>query len=334
MTWTAKSTIGLQAPDIVTQMQESVSSIVTPISDVLSASQVVLDTAKALYVSNTDPLKAVYSAFITELRDYINNALSSGVFILVVNPFELSPPLAIDNFGMPRMSPAQAISAASTAFDDIGDPHRPTFGDSTDVTAFGYLVTAGTLTEAKDLLTKLNSVFNLDIINKIIADFQKGITSQTYQEALALDPYNTTTIPTKPDFQSMKISDIPAMRGVATSIGGVLNYMEGLSKLDDPITQIIDVIQAKIDTLESIVSDFEDLISAFTFNLSVQGVYQHVLSTTTGGVTKLKSALRTAGDLSQVKTDYTALFYVCGGGVGDVGTASNFGLNQLINALE
>jgi len=65
MTWTAKSTIGLQAPDIVTQMQEGVSSIVTPISDVLSASQVVLDTAKALYVSNADPLKAVYSAFIT-----------------------------------------------------------------------------------------------------------------------------------------------------------------------------------------------------------------------------------------------------------------------------
>ena len=140
MTWTRKPLLPPFHPELVNIMT-SLGQLGTNVGAVLQIAEDLLNVAKVFYFLKGDLYKALVSALILELEDIINDLFGTGVYQLVVDPFTMvMHGKRYDRWGIPIVTPGDAINSAIASLDDEGDSDRPLFSSSARVYGVGIRV--------------------------------------------------------------------------------------------------------------------------------------------------------------------------------------------------
>lgn len=307
MTWTPK-TLTPPLPPEAQQVVDAVSSATSTVSGVLSTFSALLDAAKIFFTAGTDLFVALVSAIITEAENLNNDYFGSGAFQLIVSPFDVATTRFLeegngkDQYGIPFMTPGQAIAHAVRSLDDAGDLNRPIFSDSADITALGLLITAPDVRAFIALMEALLAVWTLDDLVFII--------NRTKEKANGV-PKKSVPV----DWSSLRFNQIKALGDIQRENNKALAIARGYLNIgDNIITQLIDTIQRKVDVLNDSVATFQAVIDALLAAAGIPNVFVLDVPLGTGGVRRLKAELRDPALESLGANKYTLmLLYVAGG---------------------
>lgn len=312
MSWTPK-TLTPPLPAEAQAVVDAVSAVTSTVGGVLATFSALLDAAKIFFVAGTDLFVALVSAIITEAENLNNDFFGSGAFQLIVSPFDLAGPRFLeegvgkDQYGIPFLTPRDAISAAVRSLDDTGDINRPVFSDSADVAAFGLLITAPDVRAFIALLEALLSVWTLDDLEFII--------NRTKAKA---NPPPKKSVPV--DWTSLRFNQIKALGDIQRENNKALSIARGyLNVGDNIIVQLIDTIQRKVDVLSDSVATFQAVIDALIAAAGIPNVFVLDVPLGPGGTRRLKEELRDPALESLLANKYTLMLLYVGGGPSALG---------------
>lgn len=312
MAWTPK-TLTPPLPPGAADVVNAISTATTSVSGALTAFSTLLDAAKVFFTAGTDVFQFIVNTIITEAENLNNDFFGSGAFQLIVSPFDVAGPRFLeegagkDQFGIPFLTPRDAISQAVRSLDDTGDANRPIFSDSANIAAFGLLITAPDVKAFITLMQALLSVWTLDDLVFIINRTQAKAT-----------PPPKKSVPV--DWTSLRFNQIKALADIQRENNKALAIARGyLNVGDNVITQLIDTIQRKVDVLNDSVATFQFVIDALVAAAGIPNVFVLDVPLGPGGVRRLKEELRDPALESLLLNKYTLMLLYVGGGPSAVG---------------
>jgi len=306
MSW-KKQDIVKPIPKEISSIVNEASLLVSTISPILSSLSALVSAASALYVSTLDPYKTLVTSALTEAQNLNNNFFNTGVYYLTVTGDKIGGKVKYDQYGIPLLTPAQAIDAVVASFDDTADFYRPQFNVSAQVSMVGFLATAPNKDQFIAMLNSFISVINLPdwVLLKDRIE-RRSSTATVYSEM--------------PDWQSWRLDSIENMHEVKVLTNQLIAYLNGYATVPDTnLTDLSNIISGKISKLQSLSNS----LSAFAASIgSVTGIYLVNLPITIGGNPALKSALMDC-PLERSTNQYTILSVIVGGGP-SLQTVDNF----------
>lgn len=312
MAWTPK-TLTPPLPQEAQDVVDAISAITGTVGGVLSTFSTLLDAAKIFFTAGTDLFTLIVTTLITEAENLNNDFFGSGAFQLIVDPFSVASLRFLeegngkDQYGIPFMTPRDAISQAVRSLDDTGDINRPVFSDSANIAAFGILVTAPDIRAFIALMEALLTVWTLDDIEFII--------NRTKSKA---NPPPKKSVPV--DWTSLRFNQIKALGDIQRENNKALAIARGYLNIgDNVITQLIDTIQRKVDVLNDSVATFQAVIDAITAASGIPNVFVLDVPIGPGGTNRLKKELRDPALESLFQNKYTLMLLYVGGGPSAVG---------------
>lgn len=307
MSWTPK-TVTPPLPPGAADVVAAIGAATSTIGGVLSTVSALLDAAKIFFTAGTDLLQFLMNAVITEAENLNNDFFGSGAFQLIVSPFDMAGPRYLedgngkDQYGIPYITPRDAISAAVRSLDDLGDANRPVFSDSAQIAAFGLLVTAPDVKALIALMEALLSVWTLDDLVFII--------NRTKAKS---SPKPKKSVPV--DWSSLRFNQIKALGDIQAENNKALAIARGyLNVGDNVITQMIETIQRKVDVLNESVTTFQQVIDLLTAAAGIPNVFVLDVPLGPGGTRRLKEELRDPALESLLLNKYTLMLLYVGGG--------------------
>jgi hypothetical protein len=206
--------------------------------------------------------------------------------------------IGVDSFGIPKLSPRQAILAAVESLDDLGDPNRPQFSDNAQVCALGIMATAPGLDQFKALIELLLQVFEIPEWRIALLKFNEVSTTGTTASAF-------------PDWKSVRLNSFTPMDDIQSAILDVIHTVQGYQVVaDDCIQDLIDILDQKAALLEELAKRLEDLANALK---SATGLFVLNVPIGVGGNSRLKTEFRDS-ILECAPNDYTIAAIFVGGG--------------------
>ena len=313
----------------------SISSITQPVVTALDTAQAALDVAKAFVTTSANPTTALALALIDELENLNNDIFGTGVFQLVVQPFDASARKTIPrigeipgfnaadtlieieqagstlpaNFlGVPSLTPERTIRLITQSFDDEGDAQRPQFSDSASVTAFGFLVTAPDADEFASLLESLRAVFDLGPFERLLERLKRV----TNLETGGIAP----PISRLPDWDSVRLNSVSPLKETQDFINKQLNFLRGLVGVgDNALQDFIELIERKVSNLQAIIQEFNELINSIKSALNASGIWVLDVPPGVGGNNRLKQEIESNNDVfNQLNNNLSAAVLYVGGG--------------------
>lgn len=307
MSWTPK-TVTPPLPSEVNDILTGLNSLTGSVSSSLGTISSLLDAAKPFFSGGTDPFAALVTAILTELQNFNNDFFGSGAFQLVIDPFAAFGPRfneegrGKDKYGIPLLTPKDALNKAIRSFDDQGDEDRPQFSDSANVSAFGLLVTAPDLSIFLDILQALASVWTIDDITFTFNRLQK--TSQ---------PKPKKSI--APDWSSLRFNQVGALGDIQKEINKALSITKGYTTVgDNVISEIIDTLQRKVDVLQASVDGLQLVVDALVATAGVPNVWVLDVPIGVGGNRRIKEEIVDPNLSALLLNKYTFMVLYVGGG--------------------
>ena len=274
--------------------------ILAGVLDVLAG---LLETLAGLVGMASDPLNAALSALIAliqELVDVITGLLNSGIyFYLDKGPYFVGgQPDGLEGF----------LTRWEASFDDLGDQHRPQFGDDDPVSAMLFLVGGDDIGELRPSLSSLGKLFDVPALQ--LEETEEPILD--YPAAVEQD------LSTPPDWASVKLADVlppfEKLGQMLQRVVGMLAVGESYGKMLEDLAQLISDKAAALseiaDEIQAVVNDINALIAA-------EGLY--VLHVEAESIPALVQAVRDAAE----PPPWSAEAYVAG--VCLLGGTSGFG---------
>jgi len=300
MSW-KKQTLRFPIPKEVTSIVDTVGIIPTTLSPILSVVSSLLTVAKFIYGGSFDLFKKLVGGLIGELEDLINDLFGTGMFMLVVQPFDAEGKLTYDSEGIPIITPAQAIKTAQDSFDDLGDENRPIFSDDAVVVGFGFLITAPDLPTFKYTLDSVLNIFDIPQLRFTLKKFEE--TEPTPKPPSV-----------KPDWDGLKFNSIDGLKEVQEKLLGVVGLLNGMMVTpDDNVNDLIDSIGEKVTNLQNTVDEFQALLDQLKGSINIDGLYMWSADKLSGGTNYLKEQL-SSSKMNEIKDTYSAMVLFVGGG--------------------
>lgn len=316
MPW-QKEPISSPVSDAVVSVVDAVDTVVSVLEPILAIAEAALDVAKIFVSTALDPAAALFDALISQLENLINDLFATGVYVLEVNPFNVQAasivvPGAVggpapiigrwDDFGIPLMTPAEAIIYMIDSFDDLGDSARPQFSNEASVVAFGFIITAPDIAGFLALINAFLAVFQWPGFDLL----KQRITKKT-----------AATIPSVyPDWISYRLNSIQQLKDVQDSLLDLINTLKGYRSILNNITDLIDMLETKVKTLEDIVKKFRQLLQNLKNAAKASGIYVFDFPLQTGGNKAVQTALQDPylQSICTLENGYTASILFLGGG--------------------
>jgi hypothetical protein len=251
---------------------------------------------------------------------YDNDGAATGLLNSVVwrcmgkTPEGLGIPQKHDIYGLPNLLPRDAIRAAQTAFDDLGDLNRPQFSPSATVAGLAIMATAPSPEQVQLIIQGILTIFKvreLDFFNKKLTQVLARI--------------NNTRPPrsVQPDWRSARLRDIPAFGQLYLALNGYLNLARGYAEAGDAaFDQYLQVLQQKISFLATNATKLSNAIQILTGAIGATGIYFLDIPEATGGNAYLKSALADPTFNNDTQNKYTAMILWIAGGPSAAGLAT------------
>jgi hypothetical protein len=300
MPWTVKTISSPLSPavnDIATATQAGASSVQT----LLDAAVVLLDAAKIFFQSGTDPFKLIYEPLVSQVETLINDFFGTGLFELVIDPFKIFPGevnFETDKNNIPILTPGNCINLAIQSFDDQGDPNRPQFGDTTDVSGWGFLITAPNIELFKASYEEFVNFWKSDIFDYSILEIEKRRAGPVVYSK-------------KPDWSSLRLNQIEDLNTLNQALLTTLSTLRGyIAVADDIINDTIDSLTRKIDQLNVAIALLQDAIDSLSKSLNI---YTFDLPLGTGGVNRIKAELPDEALTAAKNNKYSMLALYIGG---------------------
>ena len=249
------------------------------LSGILDVLASLLDTLSGLVSMLSDPLSAALSALlavIQELADQIAGLLDAGVhFYLDKGPyFVAGPPDGIAGF----------LSRWEASFDDPGDTHRPQYEDGQPVSAMFFVVGA---TEPSELVNPLRSLGMLFGVPALELD-------EEIEGAEDLPATIEQTLPTPPDWSSVKVRDVlPPIAGLTEVLERVVGMLAVPASYGAMLESLAQVISDKATALGNIADDIQAVVDQLEALVEAQGLY--ILHAEGDGVADLIENVKSAG---------------------------------------
>ena len=332
MSWEKKP---VPAPliDGLEDIATAITSITQPVIVLLETALAAIEVAKIFFLTSANPTTALANALIGELEKLNNDTFGTGVFQLVVQPFDISTKFtipgvgllssvdtdaklvefaqagatfALDDFGIPALSPQTNISKILQSFDDEGDSERPQFSDGAQVTAFGFMITAPNVGDFNDILESLLAVWEIGDFRKLLNRLKESINAETA---------GVIPIPSrKPDWDSVRFNSVDFLAKTQNEINKQLAFLKGLiGSVDDILGDFIILVERKITNLKTIIEEFNALINTIKNALSASGVYLLNVPPATGGNEYLKEQINDPQFQSSKDSISASVIYVGGG---------------------
>lgn len=302
MPWQNKPLLPPLHPKLLT-LADDISGVASAVGAVLEVVGDLLEVAKVFYLLVTDPYKALVAALITELEDLVNDMFSAGVYQLVIDPFQVfSAGTKKDRWGIPLLTPADAINAALKSFDDLADENRPIFSPDSKVAALGIMVTAPSYGELVSLLQSLWNVLGVEDIKWLL-------------DKLEREKYGRPKFSRPPDWQSLRLNEIKVMGDVQQYLLDTLAATKGyLTTTDEIIQKMIDSLARKVQVWQ----DAADMINMIVLNIQniadMNQAYIMDLPETYGGIERIKQELMHPELMYNKVNKYTFMYLCVGGG--------------------
>lgn len=164
--WT-RINLELLTPGPIGILYSALSSVVTALKSVLTVLQTLIKTAKVFYSSAVNPFATLLGKLLQSIEDMIADFFSSGLYSLFVAPKEgYTSSVKKDAWGIPSLTPGEAINMAVRSFDDPGDLERPLFSDSATVGAIGLMLTLPTFASFSSAFDTFNDMLDYGKIKK------------------------------------------------------------------------------------------------------------------------------------------------------------------------
>ena len=300
MPWTIK-TIGSPLSPEIEEISDQMQSDLVPVTDLLDAAVVLLDTAKIFFQSGTDPLKTIFEPLVSQMETLISDFFGTGLYELVIDPFKIFPGevnYETDKNNIPILTPGNCINLAIQSFDDQGDPNRPQFGDTTEVSGWGFLITAPNIELFKQAVKEFLVFWNSDIFKYTKLEIDKRRSGPVLYSK-------------KPDWSSLRLNQIEDLNTMYQALLTGLSLARGyLAVADDAINDTIDSLTRKIDQINNVISLLQDTVDALSKSLNI---YTFDLPLGVGGVNRIKAELPDAALTAAKNNKYSMLALYIGG---------------------
>jgi len=263
----------------VPEAMDAASQAAGTLSGILDVLAGVIDTLSGLVSMLSDPLSAALSALlavIQELADQIAGLLDAGVyFYLDKGPyFVAGPPDGLAGF----------LSRWEDSFADQGDSHRPQYEEGESVSAMLFMVGATEPTELVDPLRSLGTLFGAPALEL----------DEEMEGAEDLPAAIEQTLPTPPDWQSVKAGDVlPPIAGLTEMLNQVVGMLEVPASYGAMLESLAQVIADKAAALGAIADDIQAVVDQLEALVEAQGLY--VLQAEGNGVADLIENVKNAG---------------------------------------
>jgi len=249
------------------------------LSGILDVLAGLLDTLSGIVSMLSDPLSAALSALlavIQELADQIAGLLGAGVyFYLDKGPYFVA--------GQPD-GLAGFLSRWESSFADLGDSHRPQYEEGESVSALLFVVGATEPTELVDPLRSLGTLFGVPALEL----------DEELEGAEDLPAAIEQTLPTPPDWQSVKAGDVlPPIAGLAEMLERVVGMLAVPASYSAMLESLAQVISDKAAALGTIADDIQAVVDQLEALVEAQGLY--VLHAEGDGVADLIENVKNAG---------------------------------------
>lgn len=302
MPWQSKPLIS-PLPGELIDIANTISGVASAVGTILDVVADLLEVAKVFYMVIADPYKALVAALITELEDLINDLFSTGVYQLIIDPYQVfSPGMKKDRFGIPLLTPGDAINAAIKSFDDEGDANRPIFSPSSKVAALGIMITTPSYGEILSLLQALWNVFQIDDIKWLINKLER-------------DKKGRPKFSRPPDWDSVRLNQIDTMAKIQEALLDDLSIARGyIITTDEIITQMIDSLSRKVAVWQEAV----EVINLLILNIgNIAALNQALIldiPEQVGGIELIKKELMHPAIMANKINKYTFMYLMVGGG--------------------
>lgn len=275
MSW-HKATIKSPIPTELQGIASSLSSFISTVGTVLNVISTAIDVIKNFVTTTVDPFKTLVGTLLNELESFNNNLFSTGIYTLVVSPFDKSAPIEHDALGIPKFPVQVCLQRAIDSFSDICDVNRPQFDNSATVSAFGVLITAPTIDGFLGKIGQLKSIIDFGGLSRIEKKYNRLNTSGCAS--------------TLPDWHSIRLNSISQLAQYQTIINDFIHQLRGYyMTADDNLTDLVNLLNFKVDALQNVLSALNFLISQL---INVTGVFVLSLPPSVGGVERIKQEMR------------------------------------------
>jgi hypothetical protein len=214
-----------------------------------------------------------------------------------------------DNFGIPLMTPSQCVNHMIASLDDTGDPMRPVFSDTAQVSALGFIVTAPDIEQFVALAEPLLAILEIDQLADLLNEFLRRSNRTTAEPSGG----------TAPDWTANgRLADIEFLRQQRDALLGALAQIKGaVESADQAVVRLIDIITEKLNALNEVVESFSALLTKLQSILDAEGVFVFELDSN-GGTNLIKQQLKafdaSASDIFALDSGYTFGVLFVGGG--------------------
>lgn len=286
-------------PAGLADLVEATEAVASTLSPLLAAAADLVSIAQAFFNPTSNPYAALVNSLITQAEDFNNDLFATGVYELTVDGDTIGGRVKYDSFGIPLLTPGQAITAAISSLSDICDTARPQFSNEAEVTAIGFLATAPSPGEFLALINGLLAIFNLPTWANYQVRFNRRMSPPSCQ-------------PTPPVWESVRLNSISDLQAAQTAVNNLLSACQGYEVTADSIlTQLAQVISGKQAQLTALEQQMNVLIQNLR---AATGLYVLNLPPTIGGNQALATAFYDC-PLSQSTNQYTIATIFVGGGV-------------------
>jgi hypothetical protein len=298
MSWVSQDVVH-PIPSSLATLVSGTSSLISSITPVLHAASTLLTAAEVFFSPTTNLYAAFVTGLLTEAQNFNNDLFDTGVYQLTVSGDTIGGVVKYDSFGIPLLTPGQAIQAAISSLSDLGDVNRPQFNNTAEVTAIGFMATAPSPDQFITLINNLLNIMNLQDWLNFSVKFTRRITPPIPQ-----------SVP--PDWQSLRLNSIQDLASVQQAVNNLISTLLGYQVIaDNIITQLVNLINAKTAQLTALNVQLTRLINDLK---ATTGMYVMNLPPTIGGNSALIAAF-TDCPLSQSTNQYTICSIFVGGGV-------------------
>lgn len=305
MPWEINRPITLEPPPELVSITGSFELLGTNVGAILEIAKDLLEAAKIFYFITADPYKALVAALITELEEFINDTFGAGIYSLIVDPFTaIMHGKRYDRWGIPLVTPGDAINLALASLDDEGDPNRPIFSPNANIAGCGIMLTTPSYGELFNLLQALWNLLQLDYLLFLMQKLDRFKNGRSDRGRM-------------PDWVGFKISDIPIMGRVQSAMLDALATVKGyIVVTDEIITQLLNVLTQKLDDIQYIVDTINILIANIETLVGLNQAVVFDMPKAAGGTDRLRAELQDPVLMSNRINEYTFMILFVGGGPG------------------
>jgi hypothetical protein len=292
--------IAAPIPAGIGSLASEVGSVLSTVNPLLTAATAAVNAASLFFNPTTNPYSALATGLLTEAQVLNNDIFSTGIYELFVSGDNVSGITAHDQFGIPLLTPRQAINAAIGSFNDLGDANRPQFSINAEVCALGLLATAPSSAQFLTLVNGLLNIFNIPDLSNFAVTIKRRSTPAVLQ----------AVPPLWKNFNLASIGNLnTAQSAVNSAITTALGYSLDASAAIQNLKNVISGKQAQLTTLETNLNNLATNLQSFT------GLYTLNVPPAVGGNALIQAALLDC-PLELSTNQYTIIVLFVGGSVG------------------